>query len=111
MSTRTFKALSIVTNVKQGELVKRLIEENEKLKEKNKEMKKELGHRRDISGVLFECDVCGNDYYTTHWDDCNLGQYPGGHHYIKFDDGTEEGLDINQPNFRCLPCNREWLNE
>ena len=35
MSTRTFKALSIVTNVKQGELVKRLIEENEELKEKN----------------------------------------------------------------------------
>ena len=31
-STKTFKALSIVANVEQGELIKRLIKENEHLK-------------------------------------------------------------------------------
>tara|TARA_R110000744_G_scaffold9902_3_gene31374 strand:- start:412 stop:675 length:264 start_codon:yes stop_codon:yes gene_type:complete len=31
-SIQTFKALSVVTNVKQGELIKKLIEENNKLK-------------------------------------------------------------------------------
>jgi len=43
MSTRTFKALSIVTNVKQGELIKRLLQENGEIKAlryKLKQMKK-----------------------------------------------------------------------
>ena len=42
MSTLAFKALSIVTNVKQGELVKRLIEENEKLMDKIEDLRMEV---------------------------------------------------------------------
>jgi hypothetical protein len=68
MSIRTFKALSIVCNEKQGELVKRLIEENEMLKEQViiSEMKEEY-YRKAFCSVVEEdtvthviCKLCNN---------------------------------------------------
>jgi len=52
-SIKSYKALSIVANVEQGSLIKRLIKEN-------KEMKQELKNMKEVCGVKFLCDNCVN---------------------------------------------------
>jgi hypothetical protein len=45
---KRYKALSIVSNVEQGELIKSLIKENRRLSKKNKEREKFYSTKKDI---------------------------------------------------------------
>tara|TARA_R110000764_G_scaffold236649_4_gene332067 strand:- start:2177 stop:2368 length:192 start_codon:yes stop_codon:yes gene_type:complete len=49
-SIKSYKAISIVANIEQGLLIKRLIKENKELIEKNKELKKK--HQVMIKGLV-----------------------------------------------------------
>jgi len=57
---RDYKALSIVANVEQGEMIKRLMAEIKNLKAKNKNLKDFLVHKYDRLVELDEeiCDNC-----------------------------------------------------
>jgi len=79
-SIKTFKALSIVANVEQGELIKRLIKENKK-------MKLELKYRKEINGIAFYCENCGEMFYTKEFNSYPLKKYEHGTWYI--DDNEE----------------------
>ena len=67
MTTRTFKALSIVTNVKQGELIKQLIKENEEIKSLRHQINKMGKYIDDMceereNGAMYCCRMCNEKW-------------------------------------------------
>jgi len=93
-SIKSYKALSVVANVEQGSLIKRLIKEN-------KEMKQELKNMKEVCGVRFYCDTCGDEFYTKKWNDYTLKKWSSGFHYIE---EGEDGDYYKNEEFECEDC-------
>ena len=121
---RDYKALSIVANVEQGEMIKRLMAEIKNLKAKNKNLKDFLVHKYDRLVELDEeiCDNCleyipgykefaeildklvddglckNTKYWSNHdlWEAERLSNTDP--HYTGIDDYHQSGIDYYEHN-------------
>ena len=99
---RSYKALAIVSNVDQGEMIKRLIKENKRLIKENKELKKIT--EKCAPGMVKIYRFLKEQHYHDIPTDEN------GIYDINFDDGSGEHRDGIQIHNLLLPLS-DFLDE